>query len=560
MIEHANSLLALAVIILAGLLAGVLARRVRLPEIIGQIVVGVLLGRSVFNVFGPETVERLHIVTQFALGVIALTVGEHLNIRRLRNAGRRLFLLLLTESVITPLLVVAAAFMMVRSPWLPLLLGTMAVSTAPATVIALIKESRSRGVFVKTLTAAVAFNNIACVVLFVVAKTVAVVGISHGEGFKLFSTVVLPEIRIFESILLGFGCGTALVVLTRHEVRSGRLAAASVLALFLVCGLSLYLGISLLLSCLFLGIALANLTPKRKEIGGSVFENLLPVVFAIFFTLAGMDLEFENIAEAGLLAGIVIATRFSGKLLAANLAMRMAGATPNVRRYLGFALIPQAGVAVGLILLVEGDPALAPLHRLLLEVGLTSVMANELLGSLTAGFALKKSGDAGKDRPRLMDFIEEEHIVTGLESGTKEEAIIRLADLTIRTHHLKIDRQSFIRSILEREKEASTCVGAGLAIPHGILEEGSSMVGVMGLSRKGMHFETPDGRPVHCMVLLATPESDRERHLQVMGSLVRSIGRDPVLQEQLFNAETPAHAHDILHAEEAEGFNYYLSD
>jgi mannitol/fructose-specific phosphotransferase system IIA component (Ntr-type) len=130
----------------------------------------------------------------------------------------------------------------------------------------------------------------------------------------------------------------------------------------------------------------------------------------------------------------------------------------------------------------------------------------------------------------------------------------------IATHGLRVDRAAFLETFLARERESSTCVGEGLAIPHGILAEGSQMIGVMGISRRGLQLDTPDGRPVHCMVLLATPESQRERHLEVIATLARTIGRDPVIQERLFSAKTPAHAYEILHGEESEGFNYYLTD
>ena len=86
------------------------------------------------------------------------------------------------------------------------------------------------------------------------------------------------------------------------------------------------------------------------------------------------------------------------------------------------------------------------------------------------------------------------------------------------------------------------------------------MVGVMGLSREGLPFETPDGRPIHCMVLLATPRGQRDRHLEVLAALARTLATDPSLQHQLYNAGSPAHAYEILHGEETEDFNYFLED
>ncbi|HUX12561.1 MAG TPA: PTS sugar transporter subunit IIA [Spirochaetia bacterium] len=560
MVEEGKVLLVLAEVVLAGLVGGQIAHMLKLPHVTGQILIGILIGQAGLTLFGPAAVHGLDIVTQFALGMIALTVGEHLNIRALRNAGKRLFILLLTESILTPVIVFAVAYFIHGTPWLPLLLAAIAVSTAPATIVALVKETRSKGVFVKTLGAAVALNNIACVILFAVARSASRFGMEAQNGRSFFEMLSGPGAQIGLSILLGVAGGLVLMIVTQHVHRSERLAAFSLIALLVVTGAAIYFRLSLLLSCLFLGFTIANVTAEKKELGGAAFESIETAIYAAFFTLAGMEMDFKHIGAAGLLAAGVLAARFGSKLLSANLAMRFAGATNNVRRYLGFALIPQAGVAIGLILLIQQDPAFASLRSILLAVGLTTVMGNELIGSLTASFALKRSGDAGKDRPRLIDFIQEQNIVTNISAKTKEGAIAKLTDVLIQTNRLEIDRNALLKTFLLRESEASTCVGSGLAIPHGILPEGEEMCGVMGISREGMPFDTPDGIPVHCMVLLATPESQRERHLEVIAALARAIGRDHNIQEQLFNAETPAHAYEILHAEEAADFNYYLTE
>ena len=132
--------------------------------------------------------------------------------------------------------------------------------------------------------------------------------------------------------------------------------------------------------------------------------------------------------------------------------------------------------------------------------------------------------------------------------------------MLVQSNHLALDRQEFLQSVLDRENDVSTCIGGGLAIPHGLLPEGDEICGAMGISQKGLAFDTPDGRPVHCMVVLATPSTQRERHLEVLAALARAIGSDIVVQQQLFHAEPPAHAYEILHAEESEDFNYWLED
>ena len=114
--------------------------------------------------------------------------------------------------------------------------------------------------------------------------------------------------------------------------------------------------------------------------------------------------------------------------------------------------------------------------------------------------------------------------------------------------------------MLEREAQGSTCLGGGLAVPHGMLPEGEAMVGVMALSQTGLDFDTPDGRPVHCMVLLGTAPEERDRHLQVLAALARTVGSDRAFQDQLFQSKSPAHAYELLHGEESEDFNYFMED
>ncbi|MFC1643426.1 PTS sugar transporter subunit IIA, partial [Myxococcota bacterium] len=158
-------------------------------------------------------------------------------------------------------------------------------------------------------------------------------------------------------------------------------------------------------------------------------------------------------------------------------------------------------------------------------------------------------------------FLQEENIVTDLSARNKQEAITQLVDRLVRSHRLPpSDREALLRSVLAREEDASTCFGGGLAIPHGELSTCSAMYGVMGLSREGLHFDAPDGQPVRCMVLLATPVEQRQRHLEVLAALAQTIGTDPDIRARLFQAKSPAHAYDILHAEDAISFNYYLQE
>jgi mannitol/fructose-specific phosphotransferase system IIA component (Ntr-type)/Kef-type K+ transport system membrane component KefB len=557
-LHDAGPLLTLAVVLLVGMLSGHLAKRCHLPGITGQILAGLAIGKIGLDLFGDQALHALQPLTHFALGLMAVTVGAHLNLRRLRNAGKRLFVLLLLEATVTPVLVFLGMKLLGRQSFdLAALFATCAIATAPATVVAVVAESRAKGVFVKTLIAAVALNNMACIFLFEVARAFST---AHTGAQEWNDALADPARQLLIAIGIGGLLAAGMEVIARYVVSPSRLATAAVLSLVLTSGTAAYLGVSPLLACLFLGFVQTNITRTRDKLVDTIFEDFQPAILAVFFTLAGMHLSFEHAAVTGALSVVLFGTRMGGKYLAARWAMQIARAPGVVRKNLGLALVPQAGVAVALVILIQDDPAFADVAETFAGVVLTVVTANEILGPIFLRMALNHSGESNMDRVRLMDFLQEENIVTDFQAQTKHEAIEKLVDLMISSHHLHVDRREILESVLQRESQGSTCLGGGLAVPHGILPGGMPMVGVLGISRDGLDFETPDGHPVHCMVLLGTSAQERDRHLQVLTALARTVGMDTNFQEVLFNAKSPAHASLVLHGEESVGFNYFLED
>jgi Kef-type K+ transport system membrane component KefB/mannitol/fructose-specific phosphotransferase system IIA component len=559
-LHNAGPLLLLAIVLLSGSLFGALARRLGLPGITGQIIGGILIGGVGLDLFSKQSIAGLEPLTEIALGLIAVTVGAHLHIGRLSNAVRRLSYLLIAESTITPLIVFSACYGLGGASFeLALLFGAVSIATAPATIVALVRETRSKGVFVKTLIAAVALNNTACIVVFEVCR--ALIGTEFSLGSDALLNAEGAIVQLIGPALLGAFAAIALDRVTRLALGPERLATAAVVALVLTSGLATSLGISPMLACLVLGAVQTNITHSRSHLVDSVFDNFEPAILTVFFTLAGMHLSFDHLEHAGILVLLYFVARFGGKLLAADLALRAARATERVRKNLGLALVPQAGVAVGLVLLIQEDPRFAEVSGLFAAVVLTVVTVNEIVGPVLTRIALTRAGEIGRDRLRLIDFLQEEQILTDFTAPTKEAAISRLVDHLLRTHGLRgVDREELLASVLERESQGSTCLGGGLAVPHGILPEGEAMVGVMALSRDGLDFESPDGRPVHCMVLLGTAPEERDRHLQVLAALARTVGTDRAFQDQLFDSQSPAHAYELLHGEESEDFNYFIED
>jgi PTS system fructose-specific IIC component len=352
------------------------------------------------------------------------------------------------------------------------ILAALAVSTAPATVVAIVRETRSTGVFVRTLLAAVALNNIACLCLFEIAHSAGGSALEGGTA-SVGELIASPLVSVLGSAALGVGLALLLIFATRRVIRTDHLTTVSMVAILLTVGAGNQFGLSSLLACLSMGLTLANVTPDKDEIGDRVFKNFENAILAVFFTLAGAELDFGYLLPAGLLASALVVFRIIGKLLSARISMTAAGAPEPVRRYLGWALVPQAGLAIGLLISIQNDPTFEPLRSLLLAVGLTSVLANELIGPITTRIALARSGEAGKDRARLIDFLHEENISTALQAQTLDDALVELTGLLWNTHRLMPQhRATFLDSVRNREREMSSYLGEGLAIPHGELVQG----------------------------------------------------------------------------------------
>jgi len=205
----------MSVVLVAGVVSGALARRLHLPSITGQILVGVLIGPSVLAVFDHATIRGLEPFLDFALGLMAVAVGSHLHWARLKNAKRRLAWLLLFEALLTPVLVFTSlAFVPdIQTPF-AMLVSAIAISTAPATILAMVKETHSKGVFVKTLLASVALNNLACICLFELAHTAARLQLDPAASPGFLTLVGAPLRQLVYSAALGGGIGAILVFAT----------------------------------------------------------------------------------------------------------------------------------------------------------------------------------------------------------------------------------------------------------------------------------------------------------------------------------------------------------
>ena len=401
-----HPLMSLGVLLLAGYLLGRLARLVRLPSITGYILAGLLVSDSVAGLVSRDAVHDLTPITEVALAFIALTIGGEFQLTKLRRTGLKILVVTLFEAVFAFAAVLGVMRLIGQPVEVALLLGAIAAATAPAATVIIVRELKARGEFVDYLFGVVAFDDVVSVLLFsgglsVVAPALLLAGVGESAAGTLVGIAAgLGEIGL--SAL--FGVGGALLIHFGTRTRAATEALLITLALlFIGTALVTVLHLSPLISNMCAGAVLINLSSRNRRVFEAL-EPLTPPIFALFFILAGAELDIGVFAEATVIViGLVyLAVRFVGKFGGVTVGSLTVGAPRSVRRYLGYCLFPQAGVAIGLALTVQNtlgaadNPRAVEIGTLLVNVVLLSVFINELVGPLISRFGVTRGAEVDR--------------------------------------------------------------------------------------------------------------------------------------------------------------------
>ncbi len=386
-------LLSLSVILFSGFLLTRLTKLVQLPNVTGYILAGILIGPRVLNIIPHETLNSMGFMSDIALAFIAFSVGRYFKKDVLRETGPGVILITVVESLLAGVLVTFAMRFVFRLDWdFSLLLGAIATATAPASTMVTIRQYKAKGEFVSILLQAVAYDDAICLIVFSIA--ISVVN-ANAWGAATVSEVVMPLIYNACALGIGFLGGTWLSrLMTPDRSEDNRLILTISLLLGLA-GLCSAVDISPLLSCMLLGTVYINMT-QDKALYKQV-DKFAPPILSIFFVIPGANLDLGSLGTQGIIGASYFIIRIAGKYLGAYLGCILAGASKPIRDYLGFALIPQAGVAIGLAFL--GKRVLpGPTGNMLLTIILSSSVLYELIGPASAKFALVRSGAISSDK------------------------------------------------------------------------------------------------------------------------------------------------------------------
>jgi len=389
---HGNLIFGVGALLLAGFLGGKLAARLKLPAISGYVVAGLVLGPSILNVVPDHVVESLAPVPHIALGLIAITIGSEFRIAKLRQTGRNI-LIITTIQLLAAFAAVAVALAAFGAPLpMALLLGAIASATAPAATVAIASELRARGHMVSTLFGVVALDDAFCITLFgfVMAIAAAMVGSANGGPVAM---ILHPLREIATSAGIGLAAGYVVHRLVLHRKRNNEIIVIVLGFVLLVSGITVSIHVSPLIANMMLGFTLVNLSARNSRVM-RILEPLTPPIYGAFFALAGTELDVRTLAASGVLGLVYLGARALGKYGGAALGATVARDTSSTRKYLGLALLPQAGVAIGLILVLQDTEAFMdlPYMHQMVNIVLASILVNEVIGPPLTKIALERSG------------------------------------------------------------------------------------------------------------------------------------------------------------------------
>lgn len=390
-----NTLLYLSILLFAGLIFGRLAKLIKLPNVTGYIVAGLILGPSVLGVIPETTVESFDVISEMALAFIAFTIGCSFKLSYFKRVGATPIVIAIFEALIAVFLVQGVLILTGCELPFAIVLGAIAAATAPAATIMVIKQYRAKGPVTETLMSVVAIDDAVALIAFgfCVAIAKALKGEVSGDGGILMS-ILSPMLEVLLSLVIGCVCGFIMRLPLHFFKKSGNRTIIMIGSVFLASAAAEMLGGSSLLACMMTGAMLCNIYSESDSIA-MLADNITPPLFLMFFVVSGAELQLAILPQIGVIGVVYVLVRVVGKLLGANLGARIMKTTREVRKYLGPTLIPQAGVAIGLTLVAQQVLPADEASRIRAII-LCSTLIYEIVGPAITKISLTKAGEIEK--------------------------------------------------------------------------------------------------------------------------------------------------------------------
>lgn len=391
-----EDILSISIMLLVGFLVTRITKKLKLPNVTAYIVAGILIGPYVFNLIPVRFVEATAFLPDIALAFIAFGIGEFFKLDTLKKSGIKVFIITVLEALMSTAFVLVLCLEVFKLPMaFSAVLGALAAATAPASTMMTIRQTKAKGEFVDILLQVVALDDIVGLIAYSVAISIATAHIS-GTTVSLVGSL-LPFVINIGVLVLGGIFGWFIVLFMKHRHSTDNRLIIAIAMLFTFCGIASIVGTSPLLGCMAMGSVYINMTDDDRLFKQLNYFN--PPILLLFFVRSGISFNLSALISGGSFGTLPLIwigigyfiIRIAGKYLGSMLGCRLVDTGRAVQKYLGLALIPQAGVAIGLAEL--GARALkGEMGEALLTIILASSVLYELIGPAAAKFALYKSG------------------------------------------------------------------------------------------------------------------------------------------------------------------------
>lgn len=387
-----NTLVYIAIVLAAGLLCGRIVKLIKLPNVTGYLLAGLLLGPHIFKVLPADIVDQFSVVSEMALAFIAFTIGLTFKSTYFKRVGITPIVIAFFEALVAVFLVQIALIAIGCDKAFAIVLGAIAAATAPAATIMVIKQYKAKGPVTETLLSVVAIDD--AVALMAFGFSVAIANAINGNSQNLVMSVLDPIIEISLSVLIGVAVGVLMLLPLKYFKKASNRLSIVICAVFLSSGVSVIFGASSLLTTMIAGMTFCNLSQESETIA-NIADSVTAPIFMMFFVVSGAQLNVGIIPQIGLIGIIYLFVRVIGKILGAFVGAKISHAPDNVCKYIGPTLIPQAGVAIGLT--IAAQTAVPDYADRIRAVILCATLIYEIFGPVITKITLVKAGEIKKD-------------------------------------------------------------------------------------------------------------------------------------------------------------------
>lgn len=396
-----HTLFYLGIIFLLGSLIQWLSPKISLPKVVGYLILGLIIGPELLDIIPESFVQESHFVIDMSLSLIAVMIGAKLKFSYLKDIGRQVISITLFEATFAFITVSLGFYLLSNILSLPsehsmvisILFGGLAAATAPAATIATIHELKAKGKFTMTLLGVVAFDDATALIIFAIAITVSNTIISAGDFH--FTTLFDAFMVIFSSTLLGIvGAVLSSLIDKLFSHHKGMETISTLGLVFIVYSLSVLWALEPLFSALVMGVVMTNFSDDFDLVEEEIDNHLEEIIFMLFFILSAMHLKLNMMTTVPTIIIAYVLLRFTGKMSGAYLGAKLSNADKNVKKYLGMALFPQAGLAIGLALSLQNEAAFISVAPFILNIIIATTIIHELIGPILTKYALERSKEA----------------------------------------------------------------------------------------------------------------------------------------------------------------------